>query len=173
MPLIDCPECGGKVSTAASVCPHCGYPMEAPQETGTHRIYARDSEFPVRSFREKRDAFVSAVGETETITFRDQLCYVSKAYYTQGDALRIIQNLKSNGIAAEALTDADLLQPKTRDRVVRCPVCGSSQVQMMRKGFSAGKAIAGAALLGPVGLLGGALGSNDIERVCMSCGKRF
>ncbi len=27
MPLIDCPECGKPVSTAAHACPNCGYPV--------------------------------------------------------------------------------------------------------------------------------------------------
>lgn len=27
MALIQCPECGGNVSTAAAVCPHCGFPI--------------------------------------------------------------------------------------------------------------------------------------------------
>lgn len=39
MPVIDCPDCGGKVSTAASACPHCGRPMSAqptqPQQAGS------------------------------------------------------------------------------------------------------------------------------------------
>ena len=26
MPLIDCPECRGMLSTKARACPHCGYP---------------------------------------------------------------------------------------------------------------------------------------------------
>lgn len=28
MPLVACPECGGKLSTAAEMCPHCGHPNE-------------------------------------------------------------------------------------------------------------------------------------------------
>ena len=27
MPLIDCPECGERISDSASSCPHCGYPL--------------------------------------------------------------------------------------------------------------------------------------------------
>ena len=27
MGLIKCPECGKEVSTAATTCPHCGYPL--------------------------------------------------------------------------------------------------------------------------------------------------
>ncbi len=29
MALIDCPECGRQVSTAAAACPYCGYPVAA------------------------------------------------------------------------------------------------------------------------------------------------
>jgi hypothetical protein len=29
MGLINCPECQGKVSTAATACPHCGYPINS------------------------------------------------------------------------------------------------------------------------------------------------
>ncbi len=30
MGLNQCPECGGKVSSAAAACPHCGHPVESP-----------------------------------------------------------------------------------------------------------------------------------------------
>ena len=30
MPLISCPECHGKVATAADACPHCGHPVRPP-----------------------------------------------------------------------------------------------------------------------------------------------
>jgi hypothetical protein len=29
MPLVNCPECGRQVSTAAEACPQCGHPMKA------------------------------------------------------------------------------------------------------------------------------------------------
>ena len=44
----------------------------------------------------------------------------------------------------------------------RCPMCGEKkrwiEVDQTKKGFSVGKAAVGGLLLGPVGLLGGALG---------------
>lgn len=53
-----------------------------------------------------------------------------------------------------------------------CPMCGESnvwkQVDKTKKGFSVGKAAVGGLLLGPVGLLGGALGKS---KVCYCCGK--
>lgn len=54
-----------------------------------------------------------------------------------------------------------------------CPYCGSTNIQAVKKGFSAGKAIVGGAIAGPVGLAAGAIGSNKIERVCINCGKTF
>lgn len=46
----------------------------------------------------------------------------------------------------------------------KCPMCGEKDKWIMvdsgNKGFSVGKAAAGALLLGPVGLIGGALGKH-------------
>ena len=53
-----------------------------------------------------------------------------------------------------------------------CPLCGEmirwTKVDETRKGFSAGKAVAGAVIAGPIGLIGGALGK---KKVCYACGK--
>lgn len=47
----------------------------------------------------------------------------------------------------------------------KCPMCGEvlkwKNVDEQRKGFSVGKAAVGGLLLGPVGLLGGALGKSN------------
>src|SRR5215471_13464541 len=34
MALINCPECGKQVSTAAATCPHCGYPVAERLQQG-------------------------------------------------------------------------------------------------------------------------------------------
>ena len=54
----------------------------------------------------------------------------------------------------------------------KCPMCNESlkwvKVDQSKKGFSVGKAAVGAVLLGPIGLVGGALGK---KKVCYCCGK--
>lgn len=54
----------------------------------------------------------------------------------------------------------------------RCPICGEIAnwrlVDETKKGFSVGKAAIGAVLLGPIGLVGGALGK---KKRCYYCGK--
>ncbi len=55
----------------------------------------------------------------------------------------------------------------------KCPMCSSNnwkEVDVSNKGFSVGKAAVGGILLGPVGLLGGALGKKKKTYCCGQCG---
>lgn len=56
---------------------------------------------------------------------------------------------------------------------IRCPVCDSTQLTANQKGFSLGKSIGGGLLLGPVGLLGGFIGSNKVVITCLKCGYKW
>ena len=56
----------------------------------------------------------------------------------------------------------------------KCPMCGEQikwkKVDTQKKGFSVGKAAVGAVLLGPIGLVGGALGKKKVYYCCGRCG---
>lgn len=56
----------------------------------------------------------------------------------------------------------------------KCPMCGErvnwKLVDTANKGFSVSKAAVGAVLLGPVGLVGGALGKKKRYYYCGKCG---
>ena len=56
----------------------------------------------------------------------------------------------------------------------KCPMCGEvanwKKVDTQKKGFSVGKAAVGGVLLGPVGLIGGALGKKKSAYCCGKCG---
>lgn len=56
---------------------------------------------------------------------------------------------------------------------IHCPKCGSTQFTANKKGFSGGKAVAGAVLTGGIGILAGTIGSNDIIITCLKCGNEF
>jgi len=55
-----------------------------------------------------------------------------------------------------------------------CPMCGEKEkwkyIDDTKKGFSGGKALAGGILLGPIGLVAGALGKKKHLYICASCG---
>lgn len=53
---------------------------------------------------------------------------------------------------------------------ITCPKCGSNQITSTTKGFGLGKAALGGLMLGPVGLLGGVIGSKKVKLVCLNCG---
>lgn len=54
-----------------------------------------------------------------------------------------------------------------------CPHCGSSQLVANKKGFGAGKAVAGALLTGGIGLLAGFIGSGKVKVTCLKCGSKW
>jgi hypothetical protein len=56
---------------------------------------------------------------------------------------------------------------------LQCPNCSSANVLLVEKGYSISKAITGAALLGPLGLLGGFSGATNMEYYCPSCKNRW
>jgi hypothetical protein len=53
--------------------------------------------------------------------------------------------------------------------IEKCPTCGSKNIRITPKGFSIGKAVAGAVLAGPLGIAGGLHGRNDLEVKCSNC----
>lgn len=57
---------------------------------------------------------------------------------------------------------------------IHCPMCSEilnwRKVDTEKKGFSVGKAAVGGLLLGPVGLIGGALGKKKSTYQCGKCG---
>lgn len=57
--------------------------------------------------------------------------------------------------------------------VPTCTRCGSTAITYNKKGFSAGKAAAGAVVTAGIGLLAGFIGSNRIRATCVNCGNNW
>lgn len=56
---------------------------------------------------------------------------------------------------------------------ITCPRCHSTNVRTGKKGFGLGKAAVGGLILGPIGLLGGFIGQNQLKFTCNSCGSTW
>lgn len=64
-------------------------------------------------------------------------------------------------------------QPVQNEEYLCCPKCHSRELHTEQKGFSGGKALAGAVVAGGIGLLAGTIGSKDVQITCLKCGNRF
>ena len=71
------------------------------------------------------------------------------------------------------LQKANKMQKKEMDAQARCPRCGSTSLSANKKGFGIGKAVLGASVAGPFGLVAGNLGAKKIRVTCLNCGKQF
>lgn len=83
--------------------------------------------------------------------------------------------VKAENIEHEFFRAGDDLGPKSnaktsKEKQVLCPKCSSSQVQAMKHGFSGWKAVGGALVVGPAGLLAGLHGSGKVKVACIACG---
>jgi DNA-directed RNA polymerase subunit RPC12/RpoP len=59
------------------------------------------------------------------------------------------------------------------EEYLACPHCGSRDIHADQKGFSGGKALVGGLVAGPLGLLAGTVGKNDVTLTCLKCGHKF
>ncbi len=77
------------------------------------------------------------------------------------------------------LAEKEVSRQTEADAPLRCPgkgwprKCGSTQIHLSEKKFSAGKAVVGALLVGGIGLIAGAHGRNDVVLTCLKCGHRW
>lgn len=58
---------------------------------------------------------------------------------------------------------------------IRCPKCYSSQIYVDKRGFKAGRAVAGGLLTGNMiaAVAAGGIGMDKIELTCLKCGHKF
>lgn len=66
-----------------------------------------------------------------------------------------------------------VLQEKQMKNTARCPRCGCTSLSGNKKGFGIGKAVIGAAIAGPIGLVAGNIHAKKVRVTCMKCGKTF
>ena len=199
MALITCPECTGTVSDKAYLCPHCGYPIAgtaAAREEAIHALsqvatganvvppssegfylFSADKDFVnveckkcEKIYKYKRLMYFSEVAPEGCVPNTPIQC-PNCGNITPANS-RILPKENSAHISNTSASHAPQKKKKDSD-TVSCPKCGSTQIQMTKKGFGLGKAAVGGLLLGPVGLLGGAIGANNVQRVCVKCRYKF
>ena len=177
MALIECPECGGKISDKAPVCIHCGFPLKESKEEyiqqiqycpycgKTNSIESTFCGYCGKSFMDTEEKH-----DLVTVNANNEVMNIME-YKNDLDLPSDIMQLQQ----AQILQQQRLLDEQRRqyDTQAKCPKCGSISLSGGKQGFGVGKAVAGAVLFGGVGLLAGGIGANKTVITCMNCGYKF
>jgi len=161
MALIECPECGGKVSDKAGACIHCGYPL---QESIQYQYC-----FHCGKKVMKEDLFCGYCGKSLSVKREEQetVSNNTKLEDSGTDILRFKGELDVVDPPRQAVL------PREPEYKARCPRCGSTSLSGGKQGFGFGKAAAGAFLVGGIGVLAGGIGANKTLIICMNCGHKY
>jgi len=180
-----CRYCGKQIVDDARFCSYCGIELELV-EKGQNDIGAEGFNCPICNSIEvplynsvnvqigtvcmKCDSDIingkcPNCGEF-TANYKDENCIQCGCTWNQSPAIK-----KS---APPTYYD-ELFKPikpisEVQEEQIKCPRCHSSNFSINKKGYSAGKAVAGVLLTGGIGLLGGFIGSEKVRVTCIKCG---
>lgn len=187
-----CPECGFEIPPGAEACPECGFPVEdinwasAEPEPQRPKFFYRSKYQPI-SIRNgmELDTYkvemkcaecgkIFCIEESDTEPLGAGQCRILQDLECPRceNSLKAGSEIQSEGIWEDHLKEWREKHPKPLEQVC-CPQCGSTQITAMKKGYGVGRAVLGTFIAGPIGLLGGAIGSNDTVLTCMNCGCQF
>lgn len=113
-------------------------------------------------------SFVADKPETGELTKAD----MDLAYYKANLQMQQ-QELEEARKQTEQQRQQLRLQRKQYDEMMKCPRCGSTSLSGNKKGYGVGKGVVGAAIFGPLGLVAGNIGSDEVMVTCMKCGYKF
>jgi tellurium resistance protein TerD len=165
----NCPDCGDRLHSPLAdagtqdACPNCNTQFLVPGKKQLDQLNRRkraelkhkrqiaeqNRELKQKKQREKTEARFRAEKEAE---------------------LRRQQEIQRQQLKA---AEEPAKPPPEPPAEIKCPVCESTQVTANKKGFGLGKAAVGGLLLGPLGLLGGVIGSGKVKITCLACGHEF
>ena len=144
MALIDCPECGQKISDKSDKCIHCGYPIVKVSKTFLFNGVESDKAFFLDKSidladRQRKLRAISDVGNSAAWDF--------------------VMEWDESGEIPDVVNHETLAEARERERnTIKCPKGGSTAIQTVNRGYS---------------LMTGFLGSGSPRNVCQKCGYKW
>lgn len=175
MALIECPECGGKVSDKAPTCIHCGYPLKEVNEEAKAVQYCPYCGKP-NSFESSFCGYCGKSFSKEVIVSNNssnQNSEPTDIMVFKKDVDKSIHTYQPQYDSTQLQQIQILQQQQQFEAQAKCPKCGSVSLSGSKQGFGIGKAVVGAALVGGIGLVAGGIGSNKTVVTCLNCGYKF
>jgi len=137
-------------------CPECGHVNQIPEAVRTEYNKTRAKEQQKRKEEEARKEQ------------RAQRRLVKQQELERQETKR--RRLRQEEMERQKKSDQETAR---RLREGLCPRCGSESTEITKKGYNTGTGLACCLLTGPLGLLGGMMGSGETLCVCKACGFQY
>lgn len=170
MALIKCPECGKQISDKASVCIHCGYPIQieqvvSPSISNSKKVaipsFSEFSQQKIPAIKVVREVLNMGLAEAKEFVEQPTPYVVVKDGLTQNQANLIAQKFQAINVDAriyDSEASVSFASPAKDTNIICCPQCGSTEYHAGARGFS---------------IVTGFIGSGKTVLTCLRCGHRW
>jgi Zn finger protein HypA/HybF involved in hydrogenase expression len=115
----------------------------------------------------------NSVGEIRTVLEQDFTGMTIEDKINFGKKLDEKAQANNPKMVTTKLEQIRIRQEQAANTAPKCPRCGSESITANQQGFGIGKAVVGAAMLGPIGLMAGNINSKKVYITCLNCGHRW
>jgi hypothetical protein len=188
-----CPYCTADIQDKAIICDYCGKDLRSQSKTSMPpTIYNKNIQLIsgkqidlneiARIYPKSKIGAISFLATEANIGMSESKKYIDPIYKQFGDQLKRINFGESLKVQiSHETTKAKSKKEELHDKLAEydrlgipyCPKCYSTSLTANKKGFGVGKAVIGAFVAGPIGLVAGNIGSQKVKVTCLNCGHQF
>ncbi|MBY2478998.1 zinc-ribbon domain-containing protein [Clostridioides difficile] len=177
---VFCSECGTKCTKESKFCSECGTKIfdikiadESIIEEKEYDLKGIDLQHIMQETSFIKSSSVRRLKELTRIDLDDCRKILEepyKKYYNENADMLEEKRKKEDDISKIRRAKEE---KKEKEKIACSPACGSTSLTAHKKGFGIGKAVIGATVFMPLGLVAGNIGAKKVRVTCLSCGKQF